>query len=205
MTASHPLTVMLVDDHLVVRMGLAAIFSRAPGLSLVGEADSGEEAIRLARKLKPQIIVMDLKMPSMDGVTATARILSEEPSTKVLILTSFADAANLKLAFNAGATGALLKTSTKAEILTAIKTVASGNRVISPELEEILSQGSALSALSPRQIEILQLVAKGYSNKDIAQLLSIGTESVKQHLKTAFQRLGASSRAEAAAMVLNYS
>ena len=194
---------MLADDHLVVRMGLSAIISRAKGLKLVGDADSGEEAVRMARKLRPQVIVMDLKMPTMDGATATARILEDQPDAKILILTSFADAADLTLAFNAGATGALLKTSKKDELLSAIASVAAGNRIISPELEEILGGGPSLPPLSPRQIEILHLVAKGFSNKEIAAHLNIGAESVKQHLKTAFIRLGASSRAEAAAMVLN--
>ena len=193
--------VLLVDDHLVVRMGLAAIISRANGLTLVGEADCGEESVRLAKALKPDVVVMDLKMAEMDGVTATARILESQPETRVLILTSFADGADLRSALSAGAAGALLKTSRKDEILSAIRSVAEGRRVISPELEEILARGEA-AALSPRQLEILRLVAKGYSNKDIAGHLGIGAESVKQHLKTAFQKLGASSRAEAAAMIL---
>ena len=202
MTPSSKTTVMLVDDHLVVRMGLASIISRDKNLLLVGEADCGEDAIILAKKLKPQVIVMDLKMPTMDGSATTAHILRDLPDTKILILTSFADASELNLAFNAGAIGALLKTSKKEEIISAISAVATGKRVISPELEELLDKDSPTSSLSPRQIEIIQLVAKGYSNKDIATHLSIGSESVKQHLKTAFIRLGASSRAEAVAMVL---
>lgn len=193
--------VLLVDDHLVVRMGLAAIISRASGLALVGEADCGEESVRLAKALRPDVVVMDLKMAEMDGVTATTRILESQPETKVLILTSFADGADLRSALSAGAAGALLKTSRKDEILSAIRSVAEGRRVISPELEEILARSGTFS-LSPRQLEILRLVAKGYSNKDIAVHLGIGAESVKQHLKTAFQKLGASSRAEAAAMIL---
>lgn len=202
MTPSSKTTVMLVDDHLVVRMGLASIISRDKNLLLVGEADCGEDAIILAKKLKPQVIVMDLKMPTKDGSSTTAHILRDLPDTKILILTSFADASELNLAFNAGAIGALLKTSKKEEIISAISAVATGKRVISPELEELLDKDSPASSLSPRQIEIIQLVAKGYSNKDIATHLSIGSESVKQHLKTAFIRLGASSRAEAVAMVL---
>lgn len=202
MDTATPIRILLADDHLVVRMGLSAIISRHAKFQLVGEADCGEDAVRLAEELSPDVVVMDLKMPTMDGATATARILERLPGVRVLILTSFADAADLGRARAAGASGALLKTSRKEEILSAIEAVASGRSVFSPELEQIFDSAPEQSALSPRQTEILRLVAKGFSNKEIARILGIGAESVKQHLKTAFQRLGVSSRAEAVARVL---
>lgn len=200
MEMTKPVKILLVDDHLVVRMGLSAIISREANFRLVGEADCGEDAVRLAARFSPDVVVMDLKMPTMDGATATARIREDNPGTKVLILTSFADAVDLGRARAAGASGALLKTSHKSEILSAIAAVAAGETIISPELVQIFGATAEQPTLSPRQMEILHLVAKGFSNKEIAQLLGIGTESVKQHLKTTFQRLGASSRAEAVAM-----
>lgn len=202
MNRTSAIRVLIADDHLVVRMGLASIISRTPGLSLAGEAESGEEAVRLARELAPDVVVMDLKMAPTDGAAATARILADRPETKVLILTSFADATELRPALAAGATGALLKTSHKDEILAAIRSVREGTRTISPELERLLDEDTGVASLSPRQIEILRLVAKGYSNRDIADILDIGAESVKQHLKNAFARLGVSSRAEATARLL---
>ena len=194
--------IILVDDHLVVRMGIASILSFEKDLSVVGQADSGSEAIRLTDALAPDVVVMDLMMPDMDGVEATRRIHASHPETRILILTSFGTSSEVRRALDAGATGALVKTSTQDEICEAIRGVSAGNRVLSPEIANALKCLSTDVDLSRQQREVLQLVANGYSNKDIASALGIGTNCVKYHLKLIFANLGASTRAEATSIAL---
>ena len=194
--------VILVDDHLVVRMGIASILSFEKDMSVVGQADSGVEAVRLTDALAPDVVVMDLMMPDMDGVEATRRIHAAHPDVKILILTSFGTSADVRRALDAGAAGALVKTSTQDEICDAIRNAAEGRQVLSPEIRNTLSCASADAELSAQQREVLQLVANGYSNKDIARILGIGTNCVKYHLKLIFANLGASTRAEATSIAL---
>ena len=196
-------TVLLADDHLVVRMGIATIISFERDLQVVAEADTGTEAVQLARKHHPDVIVMDLMMPKMNGVDATVEILGDNPNAKVLILTTFGTSAELRRAVDAGARGALVKTSTQAEIIAAIRKVAAGERVFSPEIEHALSQPAVAPPLSPRQLEVIKLAAQGFTNREIGEFLQIGVNSVKDRLKTAFARLGASNRTEAVNLARN--
>ena len=190
--------ILLVDDHLVVRMGLAAVLSLEPDLEVVGEADSGEAAVKLALDLKPDVIVMDLLMPRMSGDRATKAILASDPGIRILILTSFGNADELRSALDAGAAGALPKTASQTEIIAAIHAVAAGLPVeggLSP-LPPTTAESKGL--LSDRQAEILRFVARGYTNQDIARTLDITLETVKSHLKNIFVQLGVASRTEAA-------
>lgn len=195
--------VLLADDHMVVRMGIASLLSFANGIEVIGEADNGLDAVKLAHELKPDVVLMDLQMPELNGVEATARIHADDPGAKILILTSFGTSAELKRAMDAGAAGALVKSSSRTEIVDAIRSVMTGGQVMSNEIRHTIENISAMPEMSPRQIEILNLVAKGFSNKEIAKIVGISPETVKEHVANIFSRIGASSRAEAATLAVN--
>lgn len=195
--------VLLADDHMVVRMGIASLLSFANGIEVIGEADNGLDAVKLAHELKPDVVLMDLQMPELNGVEATARIHADDPGAKILILTSFGTSAELKRAMDAGASGALVKSSSRTEIVDAIRSVMTGGQVMSNEIRHTIENFSAMPEMSPRQIEILNLVAKGFSNKEIAKIVGISPETVKEHVANIFSRIGASSRAEAATLAVN--
>ena len=196
--------VLLADDHIVVRMGLKAIINIESDLEVVGEAGNGEEALKLTAKLNPDVAIVDLLMPKMNGVDATSAISQNFQSTKVLILTSFSDSNEVGRAIAAGAIGALAKDSSHTDIISAIRDVAMGKKSISPEIAAAISVGDNRLQLSPRQIEMLHYAAKGLTNADISRILGIGVDFVKAHMKTAFSRLGASNRSEAVAIAIRH-
>ena len=195
--------ILLADDHLVVRMGIASIISFEPDLEVVAEADTGEEAVGLARTHKPDVVVMDLMMPKLSGADATVAILQENPAVRVLILTTFGTSDDMRRAFDAGAAGGLVKSSSQAEIIAAIRAVAAGRRVLSPEIEHSLSTAADPPPLSIRQLEVLNLAAKGFTNREIGDILGIGVNGVKAHLKLIYTRLGVASRTEATSIAIN--
>ena len=203
MRSRDRIRILLADDHLVVRMGLAAIIGIEKDLELAGEAGNGREAVRLAAELDPDVIIMDLMMPKLDGVRATERILKENPDRKILILTTFGASEDIKRALDAGAIGAMVKDSAHAELIGAIRATAHGERTLSPSIKSQLKTSDATPSLTPRQLEILTYVAKGLNNREIAPLIGIGPDCVKAHLKTAFARLGAASRSEAVALAVH--
>jgi len=191
--------ILLADDHLVVRMGLAAIIGIEPDMSVVGEACDGEEAVTLAARLTPDVVIMDLMMPRQSGAEATAAIVKANPDAKVLVLTSFAGSNDLRNALDAGAIGAIVKDAVHAELIQAIRATASGTRQLSPVIERQLKSAPPTPELTSRHLEILRLVAKGLNNREIGKVIGIGPDCVKAHLRTAFARLGAASRSEAVA------
>jgi len=195
--------ILLADDHLVVRMGIASIISFEPDLEVVAEADTGEEAVALARVHKPDVVVMDLMMPKLNGADATVAILQENPAVRVLILTTFGTSDDMRRAFDAGAAGGLVKSSSQAEIIAAIRAVAAGRRVLSPEIEHSLGTAADPPPLSIRQLEVLNLAAKGFTNREIGDILGIGVNGVKAHLKLIYTRLGVASRTEATSIAIN--
>ena len=192
--------VLIADDHSVVRMGLASLLGTAKNVEVAGEAVNGEDAVRKALKLRPDIVIMDLVMPKKDGVAATEEILSAAPETKVMILTTFGTSDDIARALKAGAIGAIMKSSTNRELLSAVQAVAAGKRFVSAEVEGILANDPPLPELSQRQREILDSISRGLTNKDIAAQLDISLESVKSHIKIILEKLNAASRTEAASI-----
>ena len=192
--------ILIADDHSVVRMGLASLLGTAKNIEIVGEAINGEDAVRKAMKLRPDVIVMDLVMPKKDGVAATEEIRSAAPETKVMILTTFGTSDDIARALKAGAIGAIMKSSTNRELLSAVQAVAAGKRFVSAEVEGILANDPPLPELSQRQREILDSISRGLTNKDIAAQLDISLESVKSHIKVILEKLNAASRTEAASI-----
>lgn len=200
---SRKIKVVLADDHFVVRMGVAAALAAEPDLEVVGEAADGLEAIRLARELKPDVIVMDLMMPKKNGAEATQAILADSPARRILILTSFDAAPEVRAALEAGAAGALMKTSPPDEIVAAIRAVARGESAVCPEIARHVKKSLALPRLSARQLEILSLAARGFTSNDIAHMIGIGPNGVKAHLTKAYATLGVTGRTEAVAYALD--
>ena len=195
-------SVMIVDDHAVVRMGLSAIINLEKEFSVCGEAENGEEAVRMASSLTPDVIITDLIMPGMDGVETTKAILDVSPSSHVLILTTFGSAADISLALKAGATGAVTKNLSNDDLMEAIRSTRDGVRYVSPEIEQSLKEDNIEISLSPRQREVLDSITRGLSNDNIASLLGISKSRVKQHLNELYEKIGAANRAEAVSIAL---
>lgn len=194
------LRVLLVDDHAILRMGLASLLSSKAGVEVVGDAPNGPAGIRKALKLKPDVVIMDLMMPGMDGVEATKELLAKAPDSKVLILTTFGTSDGISQAMEAGAMGAVMKNCDFKELADAIRAVAAGERYVAAEVERILSADPPIAALSPRQAEILESIVRGFSNPDIAKQLGISVDVVKEHVESLFQKIGAANRTEAVAI-----
>ena len=195
-------SVLLIDDHAVMRMGLAALLGTCPEIEVVGDAGDGESGIHKALKARPDVVIMDLAMPEMDGAETTRRLLEKMPEAKVLALTTFGTSDGLARILDAGARGAILKSADLAELRKAIADVAAGRRFVSAEIEQIMTDDPPLPTLSPRQGEILDAIARGLSNTEIACQLGISLPMVKEHLSALFQKLNVANRAEAVALAL---
>jgi DNA-binding NarL/FixJ family response regulator len=193
--------VLLVDDHRVVLAGLAGLVDSADDMCVVGLAADGLEAVTVAEQTSPDVVVMDLSMPGMDGITATRRILAVLPDIQVLVLTSFSDRERIVEAVQAGAVGYMLKDSDTAELLRGIRAAARGESPLDPRVaREVLRAGATRTVpdLTERELAVLRLVAKGLANKQIATRLGIREGTVKAHLGSAFQRIGVADRTSAA-------
>ena len=194
--------ILIADDHAIVRIGLSALLKTESDLSVVGVAKDGEEAVAEALRLKPDVIVMDLMMPKKNGVEATAEIHEKLPETKIVILTTFAASDGIKHALDAGATGAVMKTAEDAELVSIIRTVAAGGTVISDEIQQLLTEDPPAEELTPRQLEILESVTRGFTNADIAKQLGLREQSVKEHISAILVKIGAANRSEAVAITM---
>lgn len=194
--------VLIADDHAIVRHGLCALLGTEHGIEVVGEAKDGNEAVARTKQLAPDVVIMDIVMPRKDGVEATEEIRAAVPSAKIVVLTSFGTSDKISRAIEAGATGALMKTAEDRELLSAIRTVASGGRVISPAVRKLISTDPPAPELTPRQLEILQAMARGLTNKDIAKMFSIRTDGVNEHVLAILAKLGAANRTEAVATAI---
>jgi DNA-binding NarL/FixJ family response regulator len=197
--------VMLVDDHAVVRGGLAQLVGAAGDMEVVGSAADGTEAVAVARTERPDVILMDLQMPGMDGVAATRAILAEEPAAQVVVLTSYSDGERIIGALDAGAVGYLLKDADPEDILEGIRAVSRGESPLHPRAaRELLTSRRSppgeerLPQLTGREVEVLRLVRQGLANKQIARRLGISERTVKAHLTSVFQRLDVADRTQAA-------
>jgi DNA-binding NarL/FixJ family response regulator len=197
--------VLLADDHHVVRVGLHAMLDPSPDIQVVGEAADGAEAIALVRDLDPDVVLMDLRMPRIDGVAAIALLREQARAVAVLVLTTYDTDADIVRAIEAGATGYLLKDATRDELLHAIRSAAAGGSALAPAVASRLVARMAApggSALSAREIEVLELVARGRSNKETARLLHLSEATVKTHLVHVFSKLGVEDRTEAVTVAI---
>ena len=194
--------ILVADDHALLRVGLNTMLSTQPDMAVVGEAGNGRDAVARAKELKPDVVVMDLMMPKLDGAEATRHIVESLPETKVVILTSYGTSADLVRAIANGAVGAQMKGSPIETLLKAIRTVVSGERAIAAEILRFLRENTTPTDLSKRQQEVLLGVSKGRTSDQIADDLGISASAVKQHITAACEKLGASSRAEAVTIAL---
>jgi DNA-binding NarL/FixJ family response regulator len=194
--------VLVADDHPVVRAGLSAVIAEQGDLELVAEAENGSTAVALFREHRPDVALMDLRMPVMDGVEAIRVITTEFPDARVLALTTYEGDADIRRALDAGASGYLLKDMLLTEVLTAVRAVHRGERVIPIAVAARLAEFPERSDLTEREIEVLQLVARGLSNKEVARAIGRTDETVKIHLKNAFAKLAVADRTEAVTVAL---
>lgn len=200
MTAT--LRVVLVDDHAVVRRGLAELLDSAADLEVVGTASDGAQAQEVARALRPDVVLMDLQMPGTDGVEATRAIVAADLGAQVLVLTSFSDAERILAALDAGAVGYLLKDAEPDEVIEGVRAVGRGESPLHPKAarELLMARGRAgdKPQLTPREADVLRLVRLGLANKQIGRRLGISERTVKAHLSSVFQRIGVQDRTQAA-------
>lgn len=207
MTDTRQIRLMIVDDHRVVRSGLSAFLLAYDDLKLVGEASGGEEAVRLCSDIKPDVVLMDLVMPGMDGIAATEAIRERCPKTQVIALTSFGDERRVQAALKAGAIGYLLKDVSDVELVEAVRSAAAGRPTLATEAQRALIQAAKSpkppgSDLTEREREVLALMVKGMSNDEIAEHLTIRSSTAKFHVSNVLSKLGVSTRTEAVAMAL---
>ena len=202
MNTNRKIRILIADDHAVVRMGLAALFETESDFSVVAEAKDGEEAVAKAAETDPDVVIMDLVMPKMDGVQATVALKKILPRAKSLILTSFATSDGIAKAIRNGAAGAVLKNAENSDLIAAIRTVAAGGEVIPDDVRTILTSKPSAPSLSPRQRQILASITRGLTNTDIARELNLSRPSVKTHIAALFSKIGAANRTEAAALAL---
>lgn len=199
--------VIVVDDHPIVRSGIVGLLSLDEGIDVVGEASDGAEAVALATAERPDVVLMDLRMPNLSGAAATARITTTLPDVRVLVLTTHEGDDDILGAIEAGASGYLLKAAPQEEIVAGIRSVAEGHTVLAPSIAATLvtrmrREGTTRPSLSPRELEVLRLVSRGRSNPEIARELFIGEATVKTHLLHVFEKLEVSDRTRAVTLAL---
>lgn len=209
---SAKIRVLVVDDHALFRQGVVSFLNEQPDLEVVGAAGNGAEAVALAQRLRPDVVLMDVHMPGEGGISATAAILRQVPETRVLVLTVSDGDADLFAALEAGARGYLLKNASPDEVLRGIRLVYAGQALLSPEMTARLLPHlrsprileTALPPLTPRERDVLRLVAEGYTNAAIAQALLISENTVKTHLRRLMQKLGVENRTQLVTYALEY-
>jgi len=197
MKSSSKIRVLLVDDHFFVRLGLARALNREPDFKVVGEAGNGTEAIEVFRRVKPDLVLMDYHMPGRDGVAVTRALLREFPAARVLMLSIDEKEEDVHRALAAGAAGYLPKATQREELLRAMRTVHAGERFLPPTLAALLTARVPANELTPRELEVLELVSKGLSTREIAHVLGCAKTTVKWHFKNIMQKLEVSGRTEA--------
>ena len=202
MNESSPIRILTVDDHPVLREGIAAVLSIEPDLSLVAEASNGREAIEQFRAHHPDVTLMDLQMPLMNGIDAIAAIRRESPEARIIVLTTYSGDAQAVKAFKAGAAGYLLKSMVRKELADTIRIVHAGKKKIPPEIAMGMAEHHSDDALSEREIEVLRQVAAGNANKIVADHLSISEETVKAHMRSILSKLDARDRTHAVTIAL---
>jgi len=202
MNAKDQIRILTVDDHPVLREGIAAVLSGEPDMALIAEANNGKEAIEQFRAHRPDVTLMDLQMPIMNGIEAIEAIRKDFPDARIIVLTTYSGDAQATRAFAAGASGYLLKNMLRKELVETIRTVHSGKKRIPSEIAIEMAEHHADDSLSEREIEVLGLVAEGNSNKKVAERLYISEETVKAHLRNILSKLGANDRTHAVTIAL---
>jgi DNA-binding NarL/FixJ family response regulator len=193
---------MCVDDHPLVRKGVASILANEPDMQLVAEANDGREAVEKYRELRPDVVLMDLRMPEMDGTEASKIIRNENPDARIIALTSYDGDQDIYRALEAGVRGYILKEMVHTEVVKAIRTVQSGKRLMPPEVAERLSEYFPQVALTPREVEVLSFVARGLANKEIAHKLGTANGTIKMHVQNILEKLGAADRTHAVTIAI---
>lgn len=194
--------ILIADDHAMVRMGLRVLLETEPDLEVVGEAKNGEAAVAEALRLRPDVVVMDLMMPRMDGIEATRELAARAPDAKVLLLTTFSTSDGLAEALAAGARGAFMKSAEDSALIAAIRKIAAGETVVAPDVRRLIRDDPPAARLTPRQRDILASITRGLTNKEIAAQLGIRADGVNLHIMEILSKLGASNRTEAVAIAL---
>jgi two-component system NarL family response regulator len=194
--------ILIVDDHHIVRQGLVALLKTVPGFEVIAEASDGEQAVELHRKLRPDVTLMDLRLPKMNGADAIARIREGNPGARIVVLTTFDGDEDIYRALQAGAKGYLLKGMDLAELSEAIRTVHAGKTRIPPRVAEKLAERMSGATLTPRELEVLKLIVEGNSNKEIGNALFISEATVKTHVNSLLSKMGVDDRTQAATTAL---
>ena len=202
MKDERKIRVVIADDHFVVRMGLIAVVDSEPDMVVVGEAADGHQAVEMFQRLNPNLVLMDLRMPVKDGIAATREIRSLQPSARVLMLTTYDGDTDIHRAMEAGAQGYVLKDSTGEKLIPALRAVAAGGKWIPKEIATRLASRRLFEDLTPRELQVLQQMAKGLANKEIGDVLNITGHTVKDHLKSILGKLHVTDRTEAVTVAL---
>ena len=199
---ANRIRILIADDHAIVRDGIVTILGLQKDFSVVGEASGGLEAIRKATRLKPDVVILDMMMPDLDGAEATARILQQVPAVRILILTSFTNSAGIADALKNGATGAISKSASRERLYDAIRATAAGKRTVDREIEVSLRESQPVPPLTEKQSNVLNALSKGLTNDEIARETGLSTAGIKFHLLAIFRKLNANNRSDAVAIAL---
>ncbi len=202
MSSEPVIRVLCVDDHPLVRKGIASILANEADMELVAEAGNGREAVDMFRELRPDVVLMDLRMPQVDGIEATRTIRTDDPEARIIALTSYDGDQDIYRALEAGVRGYILKEMVHTEVVRAIRTVVAGKRLMPPEVAERLSEYFPQVALTPREVEVLSCVARGLANKEIAHKLGTANGTIKMHVQNILEKLGASDRTHAVTLAI---
>lgn len=202
MNAPKSIRILVVDDHFMVRMGLSASLNIEGDMEVIAEANNGEEAILLYRQHRPELVIMDGRLPGMNGGQATSAILKEFPQAKILMLSTHSGEEEIYRALQAGARGYVLKSAARQELLSAIRAVSAGKLHVDPVVAQSLAERVTHQSLTARELEVLEMLAKGLSNKEIGARLQVAEVTVKQHVSHLFQKLNVSDRTQAVTVAL---
>jgi two-component system NarL family response regulator len=202
METSKPIRILVVDDHFMVRMGLSSSLSVEPDIEVIAEAATGEAAIEAYRKYQPTLVLMDLRLPGMNGVECTAALVQEFPGARILILSTHSGEEDIYRALQAGARGYVVKNIMREELLRAVREVYRGGKYMDPAVASHLAERRSHRPLSAREIEVLQMVAKGFGNREIASALNIAEVTVKLHVSHVLEKLNVNDRTQAATVAL---